>query len=68
MEKITLNVEGMSCSHCEKAVKDAVGELAGVANVDVSLAEKTVVVEYDPKKVSPDKFKIAIEEEDFKVV
>ncbi|MGV8905453.1 MAG: copper ion binding protein [Acetobacterium sp.] len=68
MEKITLNVEGMSCAHCEKSVKDAVGELAGVASVNVSLAEKTVVVEYDPKKVSPDKFKIAIEEEDFKVV
>jgi len=68
MEKITLNVEGMSCSHCENAVKNAVGELDGVASVNVSLDEKTVVVEYDPGKVSPDKFKIAIEEEDFKVV
>lgn len=68
MEKITLNVEGMSCSHCENAVKTAVGELDGVTSVDVDLAEKTVVVEYDPGKVAPDKFKLAIEEEDFKVV
>ncbi|HEY5555993.1 copper ion binding protein [Acetobacterium sp.] len=68
MEKITLNVEGMSCSHCEKAVKNAVGELDGVASVNVDLTGKTVVIEYDPDKVSPDKFKLAIEEEDFKVV
>ncbi|MBK5245446.1 MAG: heavy-metal-associated domain-containing protein, partial [Eubacteriaceae bacterium] len=42
MEKLTLNVEGMSCSHCEKAVKNAVGALDGVASVDVDLAQKTV--------------------------
>ena len=68
MEKLTLNVEGMSCSHCEKAVKNAVGALDGVASVNVDLAEKTVVVEYDSGKVSPDSFKLAIEEEGYKVV
>jgi len=68
MEKLTLNVEGMSCSHCEKAVKNAVGALDGVASVTVDLAEKTVVVEYDPSKGSPESFKLAIEEEGYKVV
>ena len=68
MEKLTLNVEGMSCSHCEKAVKNAVGALDGVTSVNVDLAQKTVVVEYDPGKVSPDSFKLAIEEEGYKVV
>ena len=30
MEKVTLNVEGMSCGHCVKAVEGSVGELNGV--------------------------------------
>jgi copper chaperone len=68
MEKVTLNVEGMSCSHCEHAVKTAVGALAGVASVDVSLAEKTVKIEYDAGKVSNDDFKAAIEDEGYEVV
>lgn len=68
MEKVTLNVEGMSCSHCEHAVKTAVGALNGVASVGVSLAEKTVTVEYDAGKVTTDDFKSAIEDEGYDVV
>lgn len=43
--KKTLLVEGMSCGHCEKAVKSALGELSGVKNVEVDLGTKKVVVE-----------------------
>ncbi|MEI6579104.1 MAG: copper chaperone CopZ [Eubacteriales bacterium] len=68
MEKVTLNVEGMSCSHCEHAVKTAVGALDGVASVEVSLAEKKVTVEYDAGKVSTADFKLAIEDEGYDVV
>ena len=41
MEKIILNVEGMSCNHCVNAVKEALGELK-VQEVEVSLQDKTV--------------------------
>ena len=68
MEKVTLNVEGMSCSHCEHAVKTAVGALDGVAAVDVSLADKTVTVEYDAGKVAIGEFKAAIEDQGYDVV
>jgi len=68
MERIILNVEGMSCSHCENAVKKAVGSLSGVSNVTVSLKEKTVTVEYDSSKVSKADIKIAIEEQGYDVV
>ena len=44
MKKI-LKVEGMSCGHCEKAVKDALNELPEVTNVIVNLEEKKVEVE-----------------------
>ncbi|KNZ43421.1 copper ion binding protein [Acetobacterium bakii] len=68
MEKITLNVEGMSCSHCEKTIKKAVGELVGVTGVNVDLAQKTVTIEYEPVKANLENFKLAIEEEGYEVV
>ena len=43
--KKTLLVEGMSCGHCEKAVKNALGELDGVKNVNIDLGTKKVEVE-----------------------
>ncbi|MBU5428220.1 copper ion binding protein [Tissierella pigra] len=43
--KKTLLVEGMSCGHCEKAVKNALNELSGVTKVEVDLSTKTVEVE-----------------------
>lgn len=43
MEK-TLLVEGMSCGHCEKAVKEALLKLSGVTSVDVDLGSKKVLV------------------------
>ncbi|MDF9410008.1 cation transporter [Pelotomaculum isophthalicicum JI] len=47
----TLNVEGMSCSHCEHSVKKSVGALAGVDSVAVDLVGKKVTVEYDAERV-----------------
>ena len=43
--KKTLLVDGMSCGHCEKAVKNALGEIDGVKNVSVNLDTKEVEVE-----------------------
>ncbi|HML36878.1 MAG TPA: copper chaperone CopZ [Bacillota bacterium] len=68
MSKVTLNVEGMSCQHCVKAVTQAVTALDGVSSVDVSLEEKTVAVDYDADQVSLDSIKEAIEEEGYDVV
>ena len=68
MEKIVLNVEGMSCSHCENAVKKAVGALDGVNQVLVDLKGKSVTVEYDTLKVSLDSIKNEIEEQGYDVV
>ena len=44
MKKVLL-VEGMSCGHCEAAVKKAVGALEGVESVGVNLEAKKVEVE-----------------------
>lgn len=67
MESVTLNVLGMSCSHCENSVKKAVGSLEGVSGVTVSLVEKKVTVEYSPEKVDIKAIKEAIEDQGYDV-
>ena len=42
---IAITVPGMTCGHCEAAVKGEIGKLAGVSSVDVNLDTKAVVVE-----------------------
>ena len=64
--KKTLLVEGMSCGHCEKAVKNALGELEGVKNVSVDLGNKKVEVEGD--NLVDSKIKEAIEDAGYDVV
>ena len=43
--KKTIHVEGMMCKHCQAAVTNALKGIDGVAAVDVSLENKTAVVE-----------------------
>jgi copper chaperone CopZ len=44
MNTLTLSVPGMTCGHCEAAVKQEVGAVTGVADVVVDLDSKDVVV------------------------
>ena len=46
-------VYGMSCMGCVRGVTGAVGKVAGVRAVDVSLEESCATVEYDPSAVDP---------------
>ena len=68
MEKIVLNVEGMSCEHCVKAVAGAVEALPGIAGVIVDLDGKTATIEHDPSLSPLSMIKSAIEEEGYEVV
>lgn len=43
----TLAVQGMTCSHCVRAINQALHGLPGVTGVDVCLADKTVKVRHD---------------------
>ena len=67
MTKVILNVSGMSCSHCENAIKNALTELAGVSSVAVSLQENQVAVEYDSKDISLEAIKVVITDEGYDV-
>lgn len=68
MEKAVINVEGMSCGHCVKAVESAVTALPGIAVVNVDLLGKTVSVEYDPAKCTLDTIMSEIDEQGFEVL
>ena len=43
--KKTILVDGMMCMHCVKHVKDALEKVDGVKKAEVSLENKTAVVE-----------------------
>lgn len=65
MKKVLL-VEGMSCGHCEKAVKSALLELNGVTNVEVDLLSKKVEVEGE--ELNDNLMKDAIEDAGYEVL
>ena len=44
MSELTYTVPGMSCSHCEHAIKSEVSTVTGVETIDVDLETKLVVV------------------------
>jgi copper chaperone len=68
METMTINVQGMTCGHCQKVVTEALKGVPGVADAVVDLAAKTATVTYDPARTGFDQFKAVVEEEGYEVV
>lgn len=67
MEKRILTVTGMSCSHCEKGVQNAMEDL-GVNVLEVSASKNLLSIEFDPEKVTIDAIKEEIEDMDYAVI
>ncbi|NRG46674.1 copper chaperone CopZ [Bacillus sp. CRN 9] len=67
MESVTLNVKGMSCGHCVKAVEGSVGEMKGVKTVAVDLQNGKVKVDFDSASVSLDEIKETIDDQGYEV-
>lgn len=61
----TLYIEGMSCGHCIKAVREALESVEGVEVDDVVLG--TARVTYDTDKVDRSEIVEAVEEEGYHV-
>jgi copper chaperone len=60
MEHITLKVGGMSCMGCVASVKKLLEQLAGVAKVEVDLANGEADVDYDAMQCDPAQLRQAI--------
>ncbi len=66
MNELTFQVPGMTCGHCEAAVKGEVAKVAGVAGVAVDLTTKIVTVTGDDLQAAA--IVAAIDEAGFEVV
>ncbi len=66
MTEHRFRVPGMSCQHCELAIKSELLKVDGVYNVDVNLETKTVKVDHDAV-VSTMAMRRAIEEAGYEI-
>ncbi|PUB14489.1 copper chaperone CopZ [Paenisporosarcina sp. OV554] len=67
VDRVTLNVEGMSCGHCVKAIENSVTAISGVDNVQVQLDSGTVNVEFNKDAVEVEHITNAIEEQGYTI-
>ncbi|KAJ2905269.1 Cu(2+)-transporting P-type ATPase, partial [Coemansia aciculifera] len=58
---VQLGVHGMTCQSCVKAIKGVLGDVAGIASVDISLDDERADVSYDPQVVTVAEIVAAIE-------
>lgn len=65
MVKTTVQISGMSCGHCVKAVEGALKQVPGLSRVEVKIGEAVIETEGAPDVA---KIKEAIEEEGYEVV
>ena len=60
LHTVVIPVEGMSCVACAARIKKSLTSIAGVADVEVSLAERNAHVRFDPSRVAPERLVTAI--------
>ena len=68
MEKKTVAVLGMMCAVCASNVERKLSELDGVASASVSLPTRTVLVEYDPARITLQQMKEALAQTGYDLV
>ena len=68
MERVVINISGMSCQGCVRNITGVLQEMPGVSEVVVSLEAGQAEITYDPKKNGPAEFREVIEDAGFDVV
>jgi copper ion binding protein len=63
VERLTLEIDGMSCGHCVQAVTEALQRVDGVQVEHVAIG--TATVRYDPAKASVDQITDAVNDEGY---
>jgi copper chaperone CopZ len=66
MREITLRIGGMSCVHCERAVRGALTEIPGVEVDTITIGSATL--RFDPSKATVDQLVAAIGEVGYEVL
>lgn len=66
--KVAFLVSGMDCAACGLSIEKGLKAVPGVVKASVSYVLGKAVVEFDPKKTTPQKIKSVIEKTGYKVV
>ena len=61
----TLNITGMTCGGCVKSVTNALNQVTGVQQADVSLEQNNAVINFDDSQTNETALKQAIEDAGF---
>lgn len=67
MERVELNVEGMTCGGCVNSIQNALNGHDGVASATADLEAKRVTIEFDPGVIQRAGLVEAIEDAGFDV-
>ena len=65
--KEVLNVDGITCEHCVKTIKEAIVNVVGIFSVQVNIEKKQVIIEFDEKQAKPEDLIDKITEAGFEV-
>lgn len=63
MERVTIQIDGMSCGHCVAAVGRALSAVPGVDVEQIAVGSATIA--YDPGVVSFDRIRAAVRAEGY---
>ena len=61
----TLTINGMTCGGCVKSVTNALNQVTGVQQADVSLEQNNAVINFDDSQTNETALKQAIEDAGF---
>ena len=67
VEQATLTAPNISCGHCVATVRNAVGALAGVSQVEADADTKKVDIAFDPSRVTLAQIEAAMSEAGYPV-
>ncbi|MCM3704916.1 MULTISPECIES: heavy-metal-associated domain-containing protein [Cytobacillus] len=67
MEKVSFKVAGMTCGHCEEAVKNAILSIDGVASIAIAFHDEHAEIVYEPEKTDKEHLIKVIEDQGYGV-
>jgi copper chaperone len=65
METVIYTAPAISCEHCQRAIENTVGALAGVQEVHVEIPSKRIEVRFDPSQVRSEQIEAVLDEEGY---
>lgn len=68
IQKINVDIEGMTCSSCEEHINYTVNELNGVLDIKTSYNNSNTTIEFDKSKTSIEEIEKAINSTGYKVI